>query len=386
MKNQILISKDNHNKYRIVCLSCIKIEDKEEYQIIRKSGLLDGKLIDHTPIVITSGKVKRTTEEQATLEYNSHLKKYLDKGYKTLEDLGCASLAEFKKKSIEVSKTDQKGVGKPMLCKVYDKDDPKVKNIKWLCSRKHDGVRAFIYMKDGELHTSSRGGGNYDVAATYILEDAFIKSLFEKNPNLILDGELYVHGKEWPLKRLSGLARLETIHEDHSKLRFYCYDIADETKTFKERWAFLKSLIVPWNSLLTIVEHVEAINNDEITILHDRWVMEGYEGLVMRDPNKKYKFGCRDRRMQKLKSYFDKEYVIIGITEGVRREDFTFTMKTENGQIFNAKPIGTREEKEEYRNNINDLIGKKGTIKYFVINEETNIPQQPIFMGIRENL
>ena len=90
-------------------------------------------------------------------------------------------------------------------------------------------------MKDGELHTSSRGGGNYDVAATYILEDAFIKSLFEKNPNLILDGELYVHGKEWPLKRLSGLARLETIHEDHSKLRFYCYDIADETKTFKER-------------------------------------------------------------------------------------------------------------------------------------------------------
>lgn len=114
--------------------------------------------------------------------------------------------------------------------------------------------------------------------------------------------------------------------------------------------------------------------------------MEGYEGLVMRDPNKKYKFGCRDRRMQKLKSYFDKEYVIIGITEGVRREDFTFTMKTENGQIFNAKPIGTREEKEEYRNNINDLIGKKGTIKYFVINEETNIPQQPIFMGIRENL
>ena len=98
MKNQILISKDSHNKCRIVHLSCIKIEDKEEYQIIRKSGLLDGKLIDHTPIVITSGKVKRTTEEQAILEYNSHLKKYLDKGYKTLEDLGCASLAEFKKK------------------------------------------------------------------------------------------------------------------------------------------------------------------------------------------------------------------------------------------------------------------------------------------------
>ena len=182
MKNQILISKDNHNKYRIVCLSCIKFEDKEEYMIIRKSGLLDGKLIDHTPIVITSGKVKtRTAKDQAILEYNSHLKKYLDKGYKTLEDLGCASLAEFKKKqkSIEVSKTDQKGVGKPMLCKVYDKDDKKTQNKVYFGSKKLDGNRCFIYAKDGELHTRSRGGQDYDVAATYILQDVFIKSLFE---------------------------------------------------------------------------------------------------------------------------------------------------------------------------------------------------------------
>lgn len=130
--NNILISRDTHGKCRIVHLSCTKTDDKEEYIINRQSGLLDGKLINHTPLVITSGKVKRTTEEQATLEYNSHLKKYLDKGYKTLEDLGCASLAEFKKKqkSIEISKTDQKGVGKPMLCKVYDKDDKKSQNIK----------------------------------------------------------------------------------------------------------------------------------------------------------------------------------------------------------------------------------------------------------------
>ena len=49
-------------------------------------------------------------------------------------------------------------------------------------------------MKDGELHTASRGGSDYDIAATYILQDAYIKSLFKDNPNLILDGELYKHG------------------------------------------------------------------------------------------------------------------------------------------------------------------------------------------------
>ena len=383
-KKEILVCRDNKGKCRQTVIETVWNED--HYEIHRSSGLYGGKQIVG-PVITVIPKAKRDHLAQMELEFKSHVKKYLDKGYKTIQSLGCEDLASFDPDvHLPVQNTNQQGIVKPMLCKVYDPEDKKNNGIKWLCSRKHDGLRVFIYMKDGKLHTSSRGGSNYDIAATYILTDAYIKSLFEKSPNLILDGELYVHGKEWPLKRLSGLARLETLHKDHSQLRFYCYDIADETKTFKERWDFLKSLIVPQNSLLTIVEHVEALNNDEITVLHDKWVMEGYEGLVMRDPNQKYKFGCRDRRMQKRKSYFDKEYEIVGMEEGMRREDFTFIMKTENGQTFNAKPIGTREEKEEYRNNINNLVGKKATIKYFVINEETNIPQQPIFIGIRENL
>lgn len=346
MKNQILISKDSHNKCRIVYLSCIKIENKEEYHIIRKSGLLDGKLIDHTPIVITSGKVKRTTEEQATLEYNSHLKKYLDKGYKTLEDLGCASIAEFKKKqkSIEVSKTDQKGVGKPMLCKVYDKNDKKTQNKVYFGSKKLDGVRSFIYMKDGELHTSSRGGGNYDVAAAYILQDEFIKSLFESNPYLLLDGEIYRHG--WNLQKISGLCRLETLHEDHKQLRFYCYDVADESQTFEQRLEYLESIVPSGNSLLTVVDHVKVSNHDEIMKLHDEYINQGYEGLVIRDPKAYYQFGGRNRNMLKVKQFQDGEFKVIGYSEGFRDEDFVFKLVTNDGVEFEAKPIGDRRLKE----------------------------------------
>ncbi len=49
-------------------------------------------------------------------------------------------------------------------------------------------------MKDGEIRTASRGGSNYDVAATYIRNDEYIKKLLIDNPGLILDGELYRHG------------------------------------------------------------------------------------------------------------------------------------------------------------------------------------------------
>ena len=240
-------------------------------------------------------------------------------------------------------------------------------------------------MKDGELHTASRGGSNYDVAATYILQDAYIKSLFENNPNLILDGELYNHNPSggWNLQKISGLGRLETLHPDHSQLRFYCYDFVDENKTFKERWDFLKSLNVPWNSLLTIVEHVEACNNDEINKLHDDWVANGYEGLVMRDPDKTYKSNCRDRRMQKLKRFSDLDAIITGISEGLRDEDFVFTMKLGNGIEFEAKPIGDRELKRWYRENLDNIIGEYGTVKYFNITPDGK-PNLPVFLRVRD--
>ena len=295
-------------------------------------------------IEILTGKAKRSLNQQCDLEFKSHVKKYLDKGYKTIQSLGCEDLTSFDPDvHLPAQNTNQQGVVKPMLCKVYDPEDKKSQNINWLCSKKLDGLRTFIYMKDGELHTASRGGSDYDIAATYILQDAYIKDLFEKYPDLVLDGELYRHG--WNLQKISGLGRLETLHPDHGQLKFYCYDFVDEKKPFKERWEFLKSLIVPWNSLLTIVEHVEACNNDEINKLHDDWVANGYEGLVMRDPDKAYKSNCRDRRMQKLKRFSDLDAIITGISEGLRDEDFVFTMKLDNGTEFEAKPVGDRELK-----------------------------------------
>lgn len=146
------------------------------------------------PEVQVVPKVKRTMEEQNELMFNSLVKKYLDKGYKTIESLGHDTLDTFTEKDLPKTNTNQAGIVKPMLCKVYDPQDSKSQNIKWLASRKLDGLRAFIYLKDGELHTASRGGQDYDIAAYYILTDAYIKKLFEDNPNLILDGELYHHG------------------------------------------------------------------------------------------------------------------------------------------------------------------------------------------------
>lgn len=74
---------------------------------------------------ITKGKVKRTVEQQRDLEFNSMLKKYLDKGYKKLDELELPdNYTENDIIKLIGSATDAKGAPKPMLCKKYTDINP----------------------------------------------------------------------------------------------------------------------------------------------------------------------------------------------------------------------------------------------------------------------
>lgn len=379
---KILISRDSKSKLRVVMISCEWDEEKQLYRLKRLTGQFQGKMIEQPVIEITKGKVKRTISEQAALEFNSHVKKYLDKGYKCISDYGYTSLENFDEKVVPKSNTDQKGLVKPMLCEQYDFNDSKFEKITWKASTKLDGLRTMLYYKDGVIYTSSRGGKDYNVAATYIREDAYLKSLFEGNPNLILDGELYKHG--WNLQKISGLGRLETLHDDHKELKFYCYDIVDESATFEQRYNRLQTFTETDKFIL--VQHVDVKGNDNIKALHDRYISEGYEGLVLRDPSKTYKCGSRSNRMLKVKEFVDAEFEVIDLVEGLRDEDMCFLLTTKEGNTFKAKPVGDRQLKQWYRDNLELLIGKMATVKYFgFTNTENPVPNLPVLKSFRIN-
>ena len=74
-----LISLSATNKIRVIDINLIENEDNT-YTITRRTGQLNGKMTEQPSIFIEKGKAKRTIEEQATLEFNSHIKKYKDKG------------------------------------------------------------------------------------------------------------------------------------------------------------------------------------------------------------------------------------------------------------------------------------------------------------------
>lgn len=118
--------------------------------------------------------------------------------------------------------------------------------------------------------------------------------------------------------------------------------------------------------------------------LHQQAITEGYEGLVLRDPTQPYKCGSRDR-MFKVKEFTDDEFEILGIVDGLRDEDLCFLLKTKEGNQFKAKPIGDRALKDWYRNNINSLIGKMGTVKFFgYTSTEYPVPNLPVFLSVRD--
>mgnify|MGYP003480671244 CR=1 FL=1 len=90
-----------------------------------------------------------------------------------------------------------------------------------------------MYFKDREVHTASRGGEHYDYTTKHITEHPAIVKLFQDNPDLILDGELYRHGKS--LQQISGAARMEKNAVDMDWLQYYIYDIVDITAPFEGR-------------------------------------------------------------------------------------------------------------------------------------------------------
>jgi len=243
-------------------------------------------------------------------------------------------------------------------------------------------VRCQMFFKDGEVKTASRGGGDYDVSTTHLRETPAIVEFFEKHPNVVLDGELYSHGRS--LQSLSGTARLKEWEERCRVLEYWIYDISDDTKIFNDRLDFLAKNRSQLQSdgNVVVIEHVLLESYSKIKAQHDKWVQEGYEGLVMRNPQKTYGYGKRSSDMIKLKDYTDGEFKITGISEGLRDEDMCFTLVTSKGKEFKAKPMGSRELKDEYLENMEEIIGKMATVKYFAFSED-GVPMQPVLKSIR---
>lgn len=395
MQDIDLISRDSKGKLRVVFVSYRWDDEKQGYVIYRSTGTYNGKLISQPELLITKGKVKRTVREQVELEFNSLVKKYKDKGYKELDrSIDKYTEAELNE-IVGLEATNQSGVLKPMLAKQEDKvTNRKIFEKEWFGSRKIDGVRCLMYWDGSEIRTASRGGNDYDASTSFIRKHPEFIKYFKDHSDIVLDGELYKHGKS--LQQISGAARLEKTADGMDWLQYFVYDVVDTSKPFSDRiieLAYLESVLpVEFDPnreyedgelRVQVVPHIIVKGWDEMVKLHDKYVEEGWEGLVIRDPSKPYKPNGRTNDMIKIKHYQDSEFEIIGLSEGLREEDMCFILVTSDGTEFKAKPMGSRELKQQYREDLDKLIGKMATVKYFYLSDD-GTPLQPVLKAIRD--
>lgn len=392
---QYLVSRDSKGKIRVACVSFEWDDEQHGFVISRLTGQLGGKMTEQPDILVQRGKAKRTVTEQTQLEFDALVRKYTDKGYKTVENDPSTYTEEELNEIVGEEKTDSNGFMKHMLAKQADKvSDSTINKLPyWYASRKIDGVRCSFYFSDGEVHTASRGGKHYDYSTWQIREHPMLVNFLKRYPKIILDGELYKHGKS--LQQISGAARMEKTVKGNDWLEYYIYDVMLPVH-FKERLKILKAIQKilnlgfdpnrEWEEdelRVQMVPQEKVSGKDAIMKLHDKYVSEGWEGCVVRDPDADYKFGGRGSEMIKFKMYKDAEFVITGISEGLRDEDMCFTLETEDGIPFKAKPMGSRDIKDQYRKDLPELIGKMATVKYFYLSDD-GTPLQPVLKSIRD--
>ena len=390
IKKEYLVVLNSRNRVQQTLLQLNQNPFTKAYTIDRTNNQWGGKEIQQPTLTITYGKAGRTAAEQAMLQYNSLLKNYLDKGYVKASVLSKKEYSDLTEQEIIDALgggfvSDQKGVPKPMLAKSADKCAAGIWEKEWQASRKLDGTRCLIYYKNNLVQTASRGGSDYNAATKHIRENPILQTLFKQNPDLILDGELYKHGSDWPLQRISGLTRLKEWTEECGQLEYWVYDYISE-QPFKERLEVLNELrtLFPEDSPIKICEHVSVSNYTDAKALHDKWVAEGFEGLCARNPEREYGVNKRSSLyLIKLKNFTDAEFLITGIKEGLREEDMCFVLQTADGKEFSAKPVGTAEQRKYYLTHPDEFIGKMGTCKYFYYSQD-GVPQLPVFKCVRE--
>ena len=352
-----------------------------------ESGQTDGKLTETVGQVIDEGKQKRSAREQAIFESNSKLSKKRDSAYfDTIED------------AMTIVKL------LPMLAHSFAK---RKHNIDYpaIVQRKFDGVRCLVRYEHGSITLLSRKGKEFP-HLEHIKKDAqkhmgrygerISGNQTADTPRypheIVLDGELY--SDTLTFQELVGLVRRVTLKEGNDEqmlevsLRVYdCIDLGTgeilREPDFKDRYKIITE-ITNGAEYLSLVENVHVDSEREIHECQAQFVEEGYEGAMVRNLTGAYAIGKRSANLQKVKTFLDDEFEIVGFSEAKGNDIGTviWVCKTPNGTEFSVRPRGTRESKRELFQNGNSYIGQQLTVRYQELTDE-GVPRFPVGISIR---
>ena len=348
-----IYKKDSKNKIRVLHVYT------DGADLIQKSGLVDGNLIEHrnTCVGKNIGKSNETSSiQQATLEAQSKIETKMTTGYFD-----------------SIEKAESETVILPMLAKDYKKELHKVKFPCYI-QPKLDGMRALA--QDNIFSPIiSRKGKKIDTMAHI---EANVSNL---ETEYTLDGELYAHG----LSFQDNMRLIKKYRQGKTEtVKYHVYDIISD-KPFNERFAILRELIVNCADI-ELVPTYHIIDETELKKFHVKFINAGYEGTIIRHSNAGYSINKRDSQLLKYKDFIDEAYEVIDILPSDKNPDQGVVRCTIGGGYANVT-FGcgmkfSHKERKEMLINKADYIGKIAEIRFFEYTDD-GIPRFPVCHGFR---
>ena len=288
-----------------------------------------------------------------------------------------------------------------------------------IVSPKLDGIRALITPEGPKTRMLK------DIPNEYIrktLSDPWLTGL---------DGEILTYTEKIDQDSPSGITEkvddFNTIqgnvmrHDGQPRFKFVIFDdFTNDRQPYSERW--LKTFNRAYPHFVHVLPSFWVDDLNELHKYEERFVSQGYEGMMIRDPRGTYKFGratSNSQELLKMKRFFDSEATVVGFSE--RMSNYNTAVRNEVGNLkrskaqeglvgsnmlgtlivrFWIKPsktapyvhkefeIGTGftdSQRHQLWRERRSLIGKTVTFKYQEISKY-GVPRFPVFLGFRYDL
>lgn len=212
-----------------------------------------------------------------------------------------------------------------------------------------------------------------------------LEPVFEKFPEMIIDGELYNHELRDAMPMIQGLVsktRLtpEILADTEENIEFHVFDVVDpglEGEYYDVRLEIVE-MICANDPALIAVETEQVSNEEELDACYEHYLDNGYEGQMVRLPGT-YQ-NKRTSLLLKRKTFVDSEFEVVGIEEGKgnssgQARKVYLRLDTDPDVVFKADIMGNESTRAKYLKDKDRLIGGLATVKYFSKRTPDGIPR-----------
>jgi len=261
-----------------------------------------------------------------------------------------------------------------MKVQTYAKHKKKVKFPCWE-SPKLNGVNATYKLTDTSLELLSRGGEQYPLIEQQMIP---VMNIMKELNVRELNGEIYIHGES--LQTITGAVK--KYREMTDKLEFHIFDVPDIDMIYTSRHTIMED--IEETEFVKVVPVHLAVDHTHLDERHDKYVSEGYEGLIVRNQLGMYEHNTRSNDVFKLKKAVDAEFKVIDHAID-KNNEVVFTFITKNGEEFKAKPKGERAFRQQLAIDGDDYLGTYLTVEYETLSDPPrSVPLKPVAIAVRE--